>query len=92
MKAFNPVNAGALMLILAPLPAIAAFPTVLTAWCRSLPGDESWPNASQWENLNSTVGGRLVETYPLGSACHDPTFDATKCASLQTQWLDAQLQ
>lgn len=95
MKVFNRVHAAAFVFILAPLPAIAglpAFPTVLNAWCRSLPGDDSWPTTSQWKNLNSTVGGRLIETYPLGSVCHDPTYDAAKCASLQTQWIDPQLQ
>ncbi|OBT65761.1 hypothetical protein VE03_03276 [Pseudogymnoascus sp. 23342-1-I1] len=91
MKVFNPVHAGALILILARLPAIAASPTVLTGWCRSLPGDESWPSASEWKNLNSAVGGRLVETTPLGSVCHDPDYDATKCASLQNQWINPQL-
>ncbi|OBT81769.1 hypothetical protein VE02_09400 [Pseudogymnoascus sp. 03VT05] len=94
MRVFNLVGAGALVLTLAPLPAVAnfpAFPTVLKAWCRSLPGDDSWPTVSQWENLNSTVGGLLVKTYPLGSVCHDPAYDAAKCASLQTAWTDAQL-
>lgn len=95
MKVLNFVHAGALTLALTPLAAIAAlpaFPTVLTAWCRHLPGDDGWPTTSQWEKLNSTVGGRLIKTYPLGSICHDPVYDAEKCASLQAQWIDPQLQ
>ncbi|KFY17338.1 hypothetical protein V492_00748 [Pseudogymnoascus sp. VKM F-4246] len=78
MKVFNYVHAGALVLIYAPLPSVATlptFPTVLTAWCRSLPGDDGWPTVSQWKSFNSTVDGRLIETRPLGS----------------TQWIDPQL-
>jgi hypothetical protein len=66
------VHAGALF--------SACLSTVLGApSCRYLPGDVGWPTAAQWNNLNSTVGGRLVTTYPLGSPCHDPTYDAAMC-------------
>lgn len=95
MKVLSFVHAVALTLVLAPLPAVAAlpaFPTVLATWCRHLPGDDGWPTVSQWKKLNSTVGGRLIETYPLGSVCHDPVYVAAKCASLQAQWIDPQLQ
>jgi hypothetical protein len=85
MKFFNLVHVGALV-------SSASLPTVLATFCRYLPGDDCWPAVSQWKTLNSTVGGRLIATYPLGSLCHDPAYDAAKCASLQTQWLDPQLQ
>ncbi|KAJ4130590.1 hypothetical protein NW754_009643 [Fusarium falciforme] len=54
--------------------------------CRCLPGDSCWPSKSAWAQLNSTVGGRLVATEPIGSPCHDPTYDAEACAELQAQW------
>ncbi|KAG9256537.1 FAD binding domain-containing protein [Emericellopsis atlantica] len=54
--------------------------------CKCLPGDSCWPSISQWEALNSTVGGRLVATVPLGSPCHDPDYDSEKCDYLQSQW------
>lgn len=60
--------------------------------CRYLPGDAGWPSVDEWNRLNSTVGGRLVATVPLGSPCHDPTYVAAECASLQSQWLLPQLQ
>jgi hypothetical protein len=60
--------------------------------CRYLPGDSEWPAAEEWNALNSTVGRRLIATTPLGSPCHDPTYNATKCAYLQSQWNDPQLQ
>ncbi|KAL4778071.1 hypothetical protein BJX76DRAFT_344224 [Aspergillus varians] len=61
-----------------------------TAWstadCHCLPGDSCWPSADQWHVLNSTVGGRLIATVPVGSPCHDPTYNETACAELQADW------
>lgn len=54
--------------------------------CHCLPRDDCWPAASQWDTLNSTVGGRLIATVPVGSPCHDPTYDATACAQLKEDW------
>lgn len=54
--------------------------------CYCLPGDSCWPSTSKWDALNSTVGGRLVATVPLGSPCHDPNYDADACAALQNSW------
>ena len=60
--------------------------------CRYLPGDSNWPTTKEWKALNATVDGRLVATIPLGSPCHDPTYNAMECAILQSQWNDPQLQ
>ncbi|KAF3762614.1 FAD-binding domain-containing protein [Cryphonectria parasitica EP155] len=57
------------------------------AICKCYPGDSCWPSETQWSSLNSTVGGRLVATIPLGSPCHDPYYDEEECAYLQSQWL-----
>ncbi|KAI0484813.1 hypothetical protein GGR56DRAFT_680558 [Xylariaceae sp. FL0804] len=54
--------------------------------CKCFPGDSCWPTDGDWAALNSTVGGRLVATVPLGSPCHDPDYDAERCAYLQQQW------
>jgi hypothetical protein len=54
--------------------------------CKCLPGDTCWPSTSTWDKLNSTVSGKLVATTPIGSPCHDPTFDAQKCEDLKAQW------
>ncbi|KAI0380480.1 FAD-binding domain-containing protein [Hypomontagnella monticulosa] len=69
--------------------ANAANPTAQTrsAICKILPGDPDWPSQDEWDALNSTTGGRLVATVPLGSPCHDPTYDEELCASLQEEWL-----
>ncbi|KAE8381725.1 hypothetical protein BDV26DRAFT_254962 [Aspergillus bertholletiae] len=54
--------------------------------CHCLPGDSCWPSTSAWASLNTTVGGRLVATVPIGSPCHDPNYDAAACAALQSDW------
>ena len=54
--------------------------------CKTFPGDKSWPLKSEWNNLNKTVGGRLVATVPLGASCHGSTFDDATCKNLQEQW------
>ncbi|OQE16278.1 hypothetical protein PENFLA_c028G01910 [Penicillium flavigenum] len=54
--------------------------------CHCLPSDSCWPAPSAWASLNSTVGGRLVATVPIGSPCHEPNYDAAACAALKANW------
>lgn len=56
--------------------------------CYRLPSDPEWPSAQAWSTLNSTVKGNLVATVPIGSPCHDPTYDAAACDTLKAQWLN----
>lgn len=54
--------------------------------CRVLPGDADWPMPQDWQDLNQTVGGRLIEVVPHESVCHDAPYnryDAEACANLQ---------
>ena len=60
--------------------------------CRFMPGDCGWPSILEWNALNTTIDGRLVATRPLGAPCHRPTYNATECAILQSEWNDPQLQ
>ncbi|OKL63059.1 hypothetical protein UA08_01912 [Talaromyces atroroseus] len=64
------------------LPALAS----CSLDCYCLPGDSCWPSASAWDQLNTTVGGRLVATVPIGTPCHDPTLDEAACATLRSNW------
>lgn len=66
-------------------------PASASTSCRALPGDLAWPSLLEWQTLNATVNGRLVATVPLGSPCHDPNYNETECAYLQSQWLFPQL-
>ena len=54
--------------------------------CKCGPTDNCWPSIDVWDELNSTVSGRLIKTVPLGSVCHDPTYDQQACNALKTQW------
>ena len=60
--------------------------------CRCFPGDFCWPSQLTWQQLNTSVNGRLVATVPLGAPCHDPVYNATECKSLQTNWLEPKQQ
>ncbi|KAL0933841.1 isoamyl alcohol oxidase (FAD binding domain-containing protein) [Colletotrichum truncatum] len=59
--------------------------------CKCFPGDSCWPSQVTWDALNTTVGGNLIATVPLGSPCHDPTYDAATCATLQSKWQDSEI-
>ncbi|KAK7756331.1 hypothetical protein SLS62_001557 [Diatrype stigma] len=57
--------------------------------CRCFPGDTCWPTQAEWAAFNKTVGGRLIATVPIASACHHDSFapyDAAACADLQAVW------
>ncbi|KAF4427081.1 FAD-linked oxidoreductase sor8 [Colletotrichum fructicola] len=59
------------------------------ATCRCFPGDDCWPTAAEWDAFNTTVGGRLIATVPIGAVCHDSSFgsyDEAKCTALQNAW------
>jgi len=57
--------------------------------CHCYPGDTCWPNATEWDNFNQTLGGKLIATVPIASVCHHDSFaqyDAEACAQLQSVW------
>ena len=66
----------------------AASAAINSTQCRCFPGDPCWPSRADWAGLNSSVSGRLVATIPLGSPCHDPTYNAAECKILQTNWFE----
>ncbi|KAJ1325462.1 FAD-binding protein [Microdochium nivale] len=75
-----------LLSYLAMVASAMAAPSRRTADCRCLPGDSCWPSQSKWDDLNMAVGGRLVATVPVGSVCHDPTYDEQACAALRASY------
>ncbi|KAF9876186.1 FAD binding domain-containing protein [Colletotrichum karsti] len=61
--------------------------------CRCFPGEDCWPTAAEWDAFNSTVGGRLVATVPIGAVCHDSSFgayDEAKCTALKSAWASSE--
>lgn len=77
------------MILPFPLLALLGSVTAATAantTCRCAPTDSCWPSAKDWAALNNTVEGHLIKTVPLGSACHDPTYDEKECKRIQDEW------
>lgn len=64
----------------------ASLALAVTDDCHCFPGDSCWPSIAKWNALNTTVGGRLIATVPIGTPCHDPTYDAAACAALKEAW------
>ncbi|KAI3615878.1 fad binding domain protein [Moniliophthora roreri] len=54
--------------------------------CRILPTDDAWPSSDVWDTFNHTIGGRLIKTVPIGSPCHDPTFNEEQCNMVRQNW------
>ncbi|KAL5116713.1 hypothetical protein ACEQ8H_005325 [Pleosporales sp. CAS-2024a] len=83
------------MVLLRRLPFFAALASAASVQthsnCKNIPGDPGWPAAKEWQQLNTTVSGRLIATVPLASVCHTKgpfaAYDATACATLGTQLL-----
>ncbi|KAL2759357.1 hypothetical protein ACRALDRAFT_1025952 [Sodiomyces alcalophilus JCM 7366] len=86
MKLFNTALQAILLASAhaAATPATAA--TRPAAFCYCMPGDPCWPSQDTWQHLNSTVRGGLVATEPIGSPCHDPTYDEAACDALRAEW------
>ncbi|PLB35574.1 putative isoamyl alcohol oxidase [Aspergillus candidus] len=59
--------------------------------CKYITGDVGWPQPQLWSQLNQTVEGRLIATVPVGSVCHDPTYDKAKCLAVTANWARPQL-
>ena len=69
--------------------------------CKCYPGDYCWPNAAQWQKLNTTVGGNLHVNTPPGAPCYNKfngplgdvnTYDATECDKVTAGWYNEQFQ
>jgi hypothetical protein len=53
-----------------------------------VPSNSSWPPASAWSALNSSVSGRLIQAIPPGAACYSnrPEYNESDCAVLLQDW------
>ncbi|KAI3533997.1 hypothetical protein CSPX01_12348 [Colletotrichum filicis] len=52
--------------------------------CKCSPQDPCWPPASDWDTLNRTLDGRLIQFNPPGSVCYSsqPDYNQYACDSL----------
>lgn len=59
--------------------------------CKCGPDQSCWPSKDVWSQLNATIGGRLIQTVPIGAVCHDSFngisyYNAAECAALKASW------
>jgi hypothetical protein len=63
---------------------VFAAPTVDRCVC--LPSQSCWPSSSAWNSLNNSVAGKLQAVYPVARPCHAPTYDASACLAVATNF------
>ncbi|KAJ0297905.1 hypothetical protein COL516b_010270 [Colletotrichum fioriniae] len=56
--------------------------------CKTTPYDTIWPTDNYWTALNHSVGGALIKTRPVASACYDgnPFSSALTCDTIDAGW------
>ncbi|KAF7375911.1 FAD binding domain-containing protein [Mycena sanguinolenta] len=68
--------------------SLSLCPTLTFAYkyCTAL--DACWPSTQLWNNLNASVGGRIIAARPPAAPCHvlDPLFNEEICASVNASW------
>lgn len=47
-----------------------------------LPGDACFPSTEVLNELNSTIGGRLIKSQPYAAACYEATYNAEECKAI----------
>ncbi len=60
--------------------------------CKCGPQQSCWPSTQDWKKLNATVGGRLIQTVPIGAVCHNSFngvsyYNAAECTALKASWI-----
>lgn len=77
------MNRRQLLMLAAGLPLISTAPVHAQrqAFRRRRPGDPSWPSAALWDELNTRVGGQLVEVRSPLDVCRTAP-DSADCAAL----------
>lgn len=65
-----------------------AWAACVTKQCKEFPGSPGWPSASDWSQLNSTVGGKLLKTVLPGGVCHEgqPNYNEDQCPEVAEEW------
>ncbi|KAK5988880.1 putative FAD-linked oxidoreductase [Cladobotryum mycophilum] len=56
--------------------------------CKVTPKSPTWPSPLDWEQLNQTISGKLLNPRPPASVCHhnEPNFNPSQCVTVTTQW------
>ncbi|RAR12313.1 FAD-binding domain-containing protein [Stemphylium lycopersici] len=53
--------------------------------------DACWPSLTEWQQLNATLNGSLIQSIPPGSVCYtsQPNYNPEACALVMSRWLDS---
>jgi hypothetical protein len=60
--------------------------------CKALPDTQHWPSQSDWESLNTTLGGVLLKPNPPAAPCHTthPAYNLELCNEVRLRWNSSQ--
>jgi hypothetical protein len=60
-----------------------------TSRCKTSPQSSSWPSESEWNALNSTLGGQLLRPLAPAAPCHpsQANYNPTVCESIKTSFV-----
>ncbi|KAH6971021.1 hypothetical protein BKA56DRAFT_558365 [Ilyonectria sp. MPI-CAGE-AT-0026] len=56
--------------------------------CKASPGTPGWPSETQWNHLNQSLGGRLLQPTPPAAVCHPdwPNYSPSACSDVKSNW------
>lgn len=59
--------------------------------CKVTPFDSEWPSIAEWNSLNSSIGGRLLQTTPVASSCWtaNPFGSQVPCDIVDANWTNS---
>lgn len=62
--------------------------------CKVFPGDAEWPSAQDWDRLNQTLNGALIQTVPIAAVCYPelPQYNQERCDYVTNRWDNSTLQ
>ncbi|KAK1140587.1 hypothetical protein N8T08_010224 [Aspergillus melleus] len=50
--------------------------------CRCRPHEPCWPSPAEWQALNTSLHGNVVDVRPIGHVCHGDTYDPVACGQV----------
>ncbi|KAI0479882.1 hypothetical protein F4859DRAFT_530027 [Xylaria cf. heliscus] len=68
---------------------VALFSNLVSAnSCKCVPSDPCWPSTAEWDSLNVTISGRLIQSVPPAVVCYPSRqeYDQKACEDILQQW------
>ncbi|KAK1515972.1 uncharacterized protein CCOS01_13170 [Colletotrichum costaricense] len=60
---------------------------MLVAYSAKVPENSCWPSPSQWDALNTSISGKLVDVQPVAVSCYPGAlFNIDTCADVSSKW------